>query len=241
MPSLLDDVCCASLPEAALPLLGELRTLTSLRARLIDERLWLHWEAGDEEVLRRVLSIHGVELFARRDGHWYRPGQHLPAFDVPADEDGRSLAHFLAPGTIRLKQEESAWAPVELQVVRDTVPRPAGALCCDLAILCEWADQATSRQLAALQAARRSSRVLVMGQPLPAVSQAERFWGKTILTPLGWRPEPLLPEPALRDALGLPAEEIALLHDDTVEVVPRAALAPLTRAGLRLAARGEKA
>jgi MoxR-vWA-beta-propeller ternary system domain bpX2 len=240
MTFLLDDVCCACLPATAVPLLGDLRTLTSLRARLVGERLWLRWEAGDEEVLRRLIPIHGIELFAWRNGLWYRPGQHLPVFDVPADEDGQSLAHFLAPAPVQPEQEEATFAPLELRIVRDNRPRPAAALCCTLVDLRQWADQATSRQLACLQAALHGSRVLLMGQPLPPLPEAERFWGKTILTPLGWRPEPALTEIALGEALGLAAGEIALLGHDGVEVLPRAALTPLTRAGARLAGR-EKA
>jgi hypothetical protein len=58
-----------------------------------------------------------------------------------------------------------------------------------------------------------------------------------VLVPLGYRAEPALPEPLLVRTLALEVEELALLTSDAVEIVSRRALAPLTRAGIRLALR----
>ena len=93
----------------------------------------------------------------------------------------------------------------------------------------------SQRRLASLRAARCQDRVLLLGPRLPLLPRSERFWGDGLLVPLGYRPEPDLPQTALREALGSRAEEILVLRQDRVEGVPRAALQPLTRAGVRLA------
>src|SRR5690348_11824269 len=92
-----EEVCCACLPAVALGWLAPLRTHKGIRVRLAGERVWLWWTAGDAVVLQRVLSVRDAELFAQREGHWHRPGQRLPAFEVPDDEGARSLLHVLTP------------------------------------------------------------------------------------------------------------------------------------------------
>jgi hypothetical protein len=103
-----------------------------------------------------------------------------------------------------------------------------------------WADLATTAELAHLTGAICGERVLVLGTPLPPLPVGVRYWGRSVLTPLGFAPEPTLPEGLLREALALRGDEIALLHCDGVEVLSRGMLAPLTRAGIRLALRGSR-
>jgi hypothetical protein len=120
-------------------------------------------------------------------------------------------------------------------LVRDDRPRPAGALCCPLAELAEWVEEATSRQMAGLQAAWcPAGSVLLLGERLPPLAAGERFWGRSLLVPLGFRPDPDLDEDALREALGL-GGDVGILTAEGLEVVPRGAFGALTRAGLRLA------
>lgn len=233
----LDDVNCASLPLEAAPLLAALRTRDGLRVRADGSRLWLWWTAGDDEVLQCVLPLPGVELFARREGRWYRSGRRLPTRDVPDDAGAQPLLAVLAPIPVQPERVEGSVAPARLTVVRDDRPRPATALRCDRADLARWADAATSHQLGALQAARRGARVLVRGRPLPPLREGERFWGAAVLTLLGFRPEPLVPASVLCQALGLAEGDVALLTEAGAEVVPAGAFGPVTRAGVRLAAR----
>jgi hypothetical protein len=160
----------------------------------------------------------------------------LPAFDVPADSDARPLPSVLFPAPV--KAEASAartWSPVPLILVRDGLPRPATTLRGALTELGRWADGATSRWLEGLSAAIREEEVLVRGERLPPVVGAERFWGSRVLVPLGFRPEPALAESVLAAALGLSADELAVLGEDEVEVVLGLSFGPLTRAGLRRA------
>jgi hypothetical protein len=243
MASSLDDVCCARLPAAALAHLGALRVRTDVRVLERGDELWLRWPAGDEDVLHRVLAVRGAEVFARRDGLWYAPGRSLPTFGVP-DELPQTLLHVLAPEPVTPEGRvgnPSDSAPVRLRLARDDTARPAAALCCDLAGLDRWAEGATGRRLAGLEAAYCAApggpRVLLLGERLPPLPGGERFWGRAVLAPLGWRPEPALGEAALRAALDLRDEELALLRPEGVEVVPRSAFRPLTRVGIRLALR----
>jgi hypothetical protein len=77
--------------------------------------------------------------------------------------------------------------------------------------------------------------VLLLGPKVPLLPRGERLWGERLLVPLGLRPEPALPEIDLLTALDVGREELAVLQAEGVEVLPAAALQPLTRAGIRLA------
>jgi hypothetical protein len=232
----LNDVCCASIPAEALPLLAPLRTSTMLRIRQVAGRVWLHWPAGDEEILRRVLPIRGAEVFARRDGQWFRPGQHLPASDVQDDTGAQTLLHLLAPAPIKpVSRTDEPAQPITLRLVRDGQPRNTSALECGAAELLQWADMATTHALASVEIATSREHALMLGAHLPAIGGAVRFWGRTVLLPLGFRCEPNLPESALRDALDLSAEELIFLREDRAEIVNRAVFRPATRAALRRA------
>jgi hypothetical protein len=231
-----------------------------------DSHVWIRWPASDEEVFRVVSVILGAECFVERGGRWYRPGAHLPSFQVPfpaeagASRDqvetislpgliGPAPLSALAPPRIR------EWQPVQLALVRDDHIRRATALLCSLSLLESWTSGATSRQLEGLQAAWNGSRVLVVGEALPPLTGEGvlRYTGRSVLVPLGFRLDPPLfgEGPALREAFRLGEHEFALLeqpgvgriadpsHPDglQVDVLPRSALAPLTRAGVRLARR----
>jgi hypothetical protein len=229
----LENVCCACLPADALIWLAPLRIHPGIRVRRVGERVWLWWTAGDEVVLRRVLALRGAEVFVRREGRWHRPGRHLPAFDVPAEEETRPLLHVLTPDAVAAQSGEPAIAPLTVRLVREDRPRFTTALCCSLCDLLGWVDRATSRQLAALEAVHAGEHVLLRGERLPALAAGERYWGKRILTPLGFRPEPDLSEEVLAEALRLEAAEIALLGEAGFEPIDGGLFQPLTRAAVR--------
>jgi hypothetical protein len=65
------------------------------------------------------------------------------------------------------------------------------------------------------------------------VPDAQRFWGERVLTPLGFRPEPELPETALRAAAEVSLGELLVLTESGAEAIPEDAFAPLTRAAMR--------
>jgi hypothetical protein len=229
------DLFCAHLPEGALPQLAGLRTCAEVRAHLADGRAWVYWPADKPAVLHRVLAIAGAEVFERRSGLWYRPGRHLPVFGVPAGTDARPLAGVLVPAPVEpLGEGVPSVVPVLLRLERDDRPRPATALRCAVGDLAAWLEMATRRQMAGLKAARSpAGEVLVVGERLPPIV-GERFWGRTVLVPLGFRPEPDLGEEVLREALAA-GDDIIVLTEDGAERIAGGAFGRVTRAGARLA------
>lgn len=234
MPSL-HDITCARIPHGSLAALGSLRCAREVEVTANGAGYWLQWPAGSEEILRQVLPLPGVELYLQRDGQWHRHGSRLPCVGPPAGERVH-LDRLLAPARFTpLAPPADGFAPLRLQLVRDNVARPTTALECALPALVAWADVATTQQIAAVRGALAGGRVRLLGVALPLLPGAQRYWGQRILTPLGFRPEPALPEGALGDVLRLASDHLALLHADGAEVMPLAAFTPLSRAAIRLA------
>jgi hypothetical protein len=235
----LQDVCCARLPASALAVLADLRREPGIRVAREHEHVWVLWDTENVGVLHRLLPVVGVELYCQRDGLWYRGGARLPAFCVPADLECRtvSLARAVVPQSIRAVAPEADFPPpIALGLARAPAPREATALRCTLTDLARWVEQAPTAALAALETAWAGGEVFVRGQRLPPVA-GKRYWGERLLVPLGFRPVPDLPESALRRALGIGEDELAVLEADGVETIPGTALRPMTRAGVRLARR----
>jgi hypothetical protein len=234
MASPLEQIALARLPRTALPLLARLRTEPGVQAALTEEHTWLRWDAGNELVLQTVMPIHGAILFHFQDGHWHGFGQALPAFDLPTNLDYQPLAHVLFPAPVQpIPAPAPRPAAVGLTLRRDDRRRVTTALLCDLPALAAWSDTVASARLAALEAAALGGAVLVLGKNLPLLEGSTRFWGKEVLIPLGYSPEPEMPESALAEALGLQTGELLLWRPEQPEVIARSELAALSRAGLR--------
>jgi hypothetical protein len=233
----LADFCRARLPAAALASLGPLRATPELRALIRGDELWLLWPPGEPELARTILALNGAELFGLREGNWHRPGASLPSFNVPDEDDARPLSSLLTPAPFEpIPPGAGGWVSLSLRLVGCDVPRPSTLMRLSLAELAGWADRAATHELAALTATHDQGVVLLRGAKLPPLS-GERFWGRRVLFPLGRRPEPDLGEDVLATALRLDAGELALVSAERAELVPLAAFAPLTRAGVRLACR----
>jgi hypothetical protein len=233
-----DDVCYASLPESALPRLAPLRCEPGVQVAVHEGRLWVRFEPGSERVLRCGLPLAGVELFAFRDGAWRRFGESLPAFDFPQDLQLLPLYQALFPAPVLpVPPGAAALSPIRLMLKPDDRPRPTTAMYCSLSVTRAWADTAPATQLERCHGVIRDENVLVVGTGLPVLERSERFWGRLVLAPLGFSPDPDLPETALREAAGVLSEELLLLRQDRAEALPRAAFGPLSRAALRLAVR----
>jgi hypothetical protein len=238
MPDPLADVCLARISAAALPLLAAVRTAPNVQAWRERDAVWLHWDAGDDTILRCLLPIAGVELFARRGDHWYRPGHSLPSFDVPDPIEGQALARVVIPAPLKhVVSTAGTPLPVRFHLTANDLPRPTTALRCTVNEVAKWAGDATTRQLEVVKAALCEGEVVLLGSKLPLLPGATRFWGQSVLVPLGYCPEPNLPESALRDALHLAAHELALLDADGIDVIDQSVFSPLTRAVARLAQR----
>ncbi len=238
MGSVWPDVCGACLPRQALAALAGLRHDPGVRVVAADERAWVFWEPGHEEVLARVLPLAGVTLYTRRGGVWYRHGSHLPAFEVPVEQEALPLHRVIIPETVQPEYPAGEEIkPQMLRLERDDRPRPTRALRCPLSALAPWADTATTARLTGIRAAWHAGLVMLLGDDLPLLDGTERFWGERLLVPLGYRPWPMLPEGVLLEALGIGDGELLVLNPEGSEVISLEVFQPLTRTGVRLARR----
>jgi len=244
MTTPLDRVTCARLPTSALAALAGLRGSGGVSVFRGEEWSWVWWEAGDDRVLRAILPAPGVELFEDRGDAWYRPGQGLPSFGLPPAGDRVALDRAVVPAPFSAERDPGTPLPaVAPRLARDPRPRPTTAALCPLAELVRWVDSATSAEIGAIRGAIAGDSALLVGDALPAWPGSERFWGRSVLVPLGRSPRPDLPEATLREALGAGDGEILRLIpvgegaevEAEVEAIPTAAFGPLTRAGVRLA------
>ena len=233
----LDEICCARIPAASLAGLAEIRCADGVEVIADEEAYWVQWPAGSDDVLRLVLPLPGVVLYVQRAGQWYTFGSRLPC-SGPPDSSSQWLDRLLTPE--RTEPEPSPLAalhPALLRLVRDEKPRTTSAMRCSLAAFAAWAEGATTVRLTSLRAALAADVILLIGEHLPLLPDSLRFWGKRVLVPLGWRPEPALPESALVSVLRLEGDDVAVLTQEGVDIVPATAWCPVNRPSVRLACR----
>jgi len=230
-----DKVAAAWLPQVQLRYLAGVRCRSDVVAILTGEKAWVTWPAEIDEVWQALLPCPECEFYEERDHSWYRLGRRLPALEFPPKGEPKSLDAILfpAPAQSVLPPVLSSVA-VRLQLVADDRVRPTSALRCSIAYLQEWADSATGKELADCQAAYCGELVVLRGGRLPGIPTAERFWGKRVWMPLGFCPEPNLPESAVRAAAEVSPDELLLLTQNGAEAIPEGLFAPVTRAGVQL-------
>jgi hypothetical protein len=239
----LNQVGCACVPEAALGVLAGLRREPGVVVSLRRGEAWVRWPPGQTSVLAKLLPVPGVRLYVRGDALWYAVGHRLPSFEVPEglEDDEVSLSAAIVPEPIPLTTpSRREWEPVSVRLVRDDQARPASAVCCRLESLSAWAELATSAQFEDLEAAHDGDRVLIRGRTLPPIADSARFWGGRLLIPLGFRVEPDLPVLALLRSFGADSDDLVIVDETGIELVPETALRPLSRASLRLASEGNR-
>jgi hypothetical protein len=230
------EVCCASIPAKELGALAAVRVVPGVEVYQQQEKDWVRWEKGMENVLASLLAIPGVALYAWRDGRWHRPGAVLPAFDVPAHGEFRPLHQVLFPAAVQpLPADADArpWKPVRLDLVPDHRPRPTSAMLVPAHEILAWTESVPSFRLSQILAACNGNEVLLLGSRLPPVLSGKRFWGKMILVPLGMRLEPVISERMIAEALDLDTDHLLLVREAGEQMIPREAFEPLHRAGLR--------
>lgn len=231
-------VLAARVPSQDLVALAPLRDRSSIRIHRQADWSWVRWREEDAEVIRLLHPIPRVEFFALRSDRWFRFGSRLPAAEPPPPGDGLPVAAILIPDRVAaLRPSETHLSPVALTLARCDAPKPASALECSIADLQAWANRATMRAVSGVSGAVSNGRALLLGARLPAVPRAVRFWGGETFIPLGFRAEPDLPSSALREVVGAAADEFLFLTEEAVTLVSRSVFEPLTRAGIRLAAR----
>ncbi len=239
----LEQVTCASLPASALAVLAGLRRLAGASVLVEGERAWVWWEPGEGRVLGALLPVEGVELFEGRGGEWFRAGRRLPAADVPDRAGAVPIDRAVVPSPFEVEGLGGGeLRTVRLELARGGRARPASALLCPLAEVVRWADSAPSGEIGAVRGAISGPRALLLGDDLPPLAGGERYWGRSVLVPLGFECRPDLAEGAIREAVGAGGEVLPRLSSEgpdggeaRVELIPMAAFEPLTRAGVRLA------
>jgi MoxR-vWA-beta-propeller ternary system domain bpX2 len=231
------DACrAARLPVAGLESLATLRAKGGLRI-VAGDPAWVTWDNERLDAIAALLAVPGAELFVPRDGRWYRPGERLPAFDVPPVGEALSIDRAIVPAPfVATEPDGRETSKVPLRLERCEIPRPTTTLHCRIDALQPWADAATTAEITTVKAARCGEVAWLMGPRLPSIADAERFWGERVLVPLGFRAEPDWPESPLREAAGVGPDEILVLLASGTEAISSDAFRPLTRAAIRRAA-----
>jgi hypothetical protein len=223
----------ARLPAAGLTLLAPLRASGGVQV-ITGEPAWVTWDGDRPDVLAAVVAVPGAELFEPRDGRWFRPGGHLPAFGLPAQGEPAPLDRAVVPAPLApTEADPREFSRVPLRLVRCERERPATAVRCSVAALQAWADVATTAEITAVRAARSGDVAWLLGTKLPVLAGAERFWGERVLIPLGFRAEPDWPESALREAANVGPDELLVLTETGTEAIPADAFRVLTRGAIR--------
>jgi hypothetical protein len=230
------DLERARLPAAALGRLAALRCEPRVQVALHDRELWIRWDTGRDDVARSLLPLSGCRLYGRHNGRWHAWGEALPAFDVPEALRFRPVYEVVFPAAMHpISAGGRLSEPVALALVPDSVFRPTHALECPLDSFLAWADSVPSCALARYQGAIQEQRLLVLGNNLPWLEDGERFWGRSVLVPIGFRPQPFLVEADLRRAAGIDSSDLLILRSERSELVATDQFSYLTHAALRLA------
>ncbi len=253
------DVRCARIAAADLPALADLRREGAIHLAIDGPFAWIFWDDDSREtgvtrrvLLERLLPLPGVEMLTRREGIWYRPGEHLPSFEVPSIVPGSStfLHRSILPGAIPIAAANAdPFCPVELRVVREDrgLARPASALRCRLGDLARWADLAPTVRIESLLGAwcpisgdpgAVQALVIARNASLPEIPDGSRYWGDSVLIPIGFRTDPELAETSMREVVGALPDELVILDTASRELIPREAFRTLRRAGIRTAMAG---
>lgn len=240
-PPKLADATLARLPIDRLGVLEAIRDDPAIVVAVRLDEAWVSWDQGRADVIARLLPVPGVQFFLPSESGHQVPGRWLPRLDVPADlaDVAVPASRAILPEPIR-PEPTGAWSPGTIQpsLADDDQPRPCSAWLGPLKSLADWADRAASAEIAALRGALRGGEALVMGDPPPWLPGGRRFWGRTLLCPLGKTPQPSMTDRAWAVGLGLSEGDRALLREDGLEVVPGLSVGTLGRAGIRLAFRG---
>ena len=248
------EICCASIPAKDLPVLADVRGLPGIRVSIFGDEAWICWDRESDStrqvMIQRLLPLSGVAMYARRGGYWYRPNEFLPAFHVPVGDGlgGMPLERVIFPKPMKVRfPRDNPPERIKLRLVRDGRGQPmaATAVCCRIERLSEWAERETSLRIESLMGSwfrsntpdPKSAEVLLLGhaRSLPISVGGVRFWGSSVLIPLGFRADPELSESALRQLVGAEPGEVVILDGQGFERIAISAFQPLSRASIRMA------
>jgi len=232
------EVSAARMPMAGLLAFAAIRNRSGITIQRDENDVWVIFPAGDAEVLRCLRPVIGVQFLARRGSSWLQFGKRVPTVEKTRLLGGLPLDKAIFPTSLAADPPiDSPIMPVPIRIVRGGSIEAATAVRTNVESLAHWADAATTSELVVVRGARCGSEAVLLGQRLPMLAGAQRYWGKRILVPLGFCSDPELPEALLLEACGAANDEIVLLDFGGASMIAESAFEPLTRAGLRLAAR----
>ncbi len=241
MASPFDRVGAALLPAEGLSALSPVRVGGDVTVVVSGPKVWISWTPGAEQIWRLLLAVPGAEFFEQKDGLWHSLGHSLPRFDLPPTSEPRRLDAVLFPSPASPEPSPAfAGPPIAIRLAPSDWIQPTRAIRADFAALLQWIERAPTAELG-VRVARWGDRVMVRGERLPRLPDAERFWGNRVWLPLGFRAEPDLPETALRAASDISLGEILLLTENGAEAIPEDVFQPLTCAAARLFAHNAQA
>ena len=155
------------------------------------------------------------------------PWQALDAVTRPIVENPALPAVVSQKSAIRLRAAETA--PVEPNVLRVA-----------LVTLAEWAGRAPEIRLKRLSfACGYDGDAIIRGAPVPSLPGTRFFEQNGVAAPLGQTWDPPVSPNVLAQAMDLAPGDLGLLREGGWERIEAANFVPLTRASVRLTARGE--
>ena len=229
----------ALIPRTGLAKLAGLRGQSGISILLEADRVWVRWQAGDDEVRDTIHAIGSATLFLSRNREWYLPGGFLPHVVPDLSNPWVSLDRAIFPDRLHIESlpiTRRDRYPLTLQ--RDPQIRPTTALRCRLSELAKWVDSAPTARIESVEAAYHEETVLLLGRSLPPLAHTERFWGGTVKQPLGYATHPRMLEESLHTLCTSLSTSIVWIDHVGVDVVPLKAFARLSRASVRLVERG---
>jgi hypothetical protein len=226
----------ARLPASALGRLAALRCESGVEVALHDRDLWVQWRRGSELVPHTLLPVSGCQLYGRCGAGWYRWGTAIPAFDVPESLRFRPLWQVIFPAQVAPILAKCFSPELDaFQLVDDSQFRPTTAIECPLEAFLKWAETVPSCALSKYRGVFKGGSLLAVGKDLPWVQSAERFWGRSVLAPIGFCPAPHLSEADLRRGLAVAETDLLILRHGRIETIEKNLFCYLTHAVLRLA------
>ena len=182
------DVAAARIPAAGLAALGPVRCRPGVAVIRV-AGFWVKFHPGDGELIRILLPLAGVEFFALRGGLWARFDQRLPTADGRRPTAGR-----------RWTGSSSRAGQARRGAAGDRTGRAADGRawrsrnrrrpCVLPYVLRGGPTRLRRRTWPRCATARCDDRAVLLGDRLPLVLGGERFWGKRVGLPVGFRPEP---------------------------------------------------
>lgn len=218
-----------------------LRQIAGLEMADIEGFVWIRGGELDDQTAQQVRCLPVVETYDLwPDGQLVIRGQRVPTGRLP-------VANWIAIRSwFELELPRVGWPGrlsnrISLRLVRSIEVNEANLLLTSVAEWLAFGTKAPEIRLERLRFATcEDGRVLIEGQPLPALRGSRFVCSHGVAAPAGWRWEPAVDATIVADVLQLAEGDVALLCTDassfTVEVVGREQFVRASRSSIRATA-----